>query len=232
MPPQPEQPQNTSDDSQDEEIRPSKLPFQTVRPDVYVPIATDKEAGKRRAFSISTKVFIAIGLLFSVLALNIWVAQPFFVDGESMSPTLNTKDTLIVSKFPQTWASITNSRYIPKRFDVVIVKNPQKPEERFVKRVIGLPGERVILKDGVIKVYNERTPKGEDVTLPPCCKNLEPTSGGIDTMVREGHIFVVGDNRTPGGSIDSRSSLGQIPSRDIIGRALIRLTPLSQIKVL
>jgi len=219
-------------DNEDEEVRPSKLPLQAVRPDVYVPIATDTSAGRRRAFSLSSKILILIGLLISIAAWNIWVMQPYFVDGESMMPTLNTRDTLLVNKFPQTWASITNSRYIPSRYDVVIVINPQKPEERYVKRVIGLPGERVVLKNGVIKVYNERTPKGEDVTLPPCCQDLEPTSGGVDTVVREGHIFVVGDNRTPGGSIDSRASLGQIPSRNIVGQAVVRITPVSQIKTL
>lgn len=229
---QPESAPNTADSSDDEDIRPSKLPLQTVRPDVYVPIATDTSAKKRRAFSITSKLLIGLGLVIGVLAWNVWVMQPFFVDGESMSPTLATKDTLLVNKFPQTWASLSNSRYIPSRYDVVVVINPQKPDERYVKRVIGLPGERVVLKDGVIKVYNERTPKGEDVTLPPCCTDLATTSGTVDTVVREGHIFVVGDNREIGGSIDSRSSLGQIPSRNIVGRAVIRITPVSQIKLL
>jgi signal peptidase I len=222
----------TNDQIDEEEILPSNLPLQTVRPDVFVPIATDKGAKKRRAFSVSTKILIGVLLLLSIAFWNIWVMQPFFVDGESMVPTLNTKDTLLVNKFPQTWAGLSNSRYIPSRYDVVVVINPQKPDERYVKRVIGLPGERVVLTEGVIKVYNERTPKGEDVTLPPCCKDLAKTSGTVDTVVREGHIFVVGDNREVGGSIDSRSSLGQIPSRNIIGRAILRITPVSQIKLL
>ncbi|TXG76211.1 signal peptidase I [Patescibacteria group bacterium] len=221
---------SVEDDTDD--IRPSNLPMQTVRPDVYVPIANDTSAKRRRAISLTTKLALFIGLLVGILAWNLWVLQPFFVDGESMSPTLNTRDTLLVSKFPQTWAGLTNSRYIPARYAVVVVRNPQEPSERFVKRVIGLPGERIVIRDGVITVYNERTPRGEDVTLPPCCQNLETTSGTVDTFVREGHIFVVGDNRAPGGSIDSRASLGQIPSRDIIGRAVIRITPVTQIKAL
>jgi signal peptidase I len=220
------------DDEPEEEIRPSNLPMQTVRPDVFVPISVDKSAKTRRAVSLTKKLVIVAGLLFSILAWNVWVMQPFFVEGDSMAPTLSTKDTLLVNKFPQTWAGITNSKYIPARFDVVIVKNPAKPEENFVKRVVALPGERVVLKNGVIKVYNERNPKGEDVTLPPCCKDLEETTGTVDTTVREGHIFVVGDNRTIGGSIDSRSSLGQIPSRYIVGRAVTRITPISQFKFL
>lgn len=232
MPPQSNTPSSPQQDDTEEEILPSNLPLQNVRSDVYVPIAKDPNASKRKVISLSTKLIIVLCILLGIVAWNIWVMQPYFVDGESMTPTLNTKDTLLVNKFPQTWARLTNTKYIPARFDVVIVENPQNPDEKFVKRVIGLPGERVILKDGVITVYNEANPKGEDVTTPPCCSDLEETSGIVDTVIREGHIFVVGDNRPAGGSIDSRSSLGQIPSRHIIGRAVVRITPVNQIKPL
>ncbi len=235
MPPdvqQPQPPKQEEEVDETEDIRPSNLPLQTVRSDVYVPIAPDANATKRKALSVTSKLAILGGVLACVAAWNLWVMQPFFVDGESMSPTLSTKDTLLVSKLPQTWAQLTNGKYIPKRYDVVVVHNPQDTSEKFVKRIIGLPGERLVLKDGKITVYNQTNPRGEDVTTPPCCTNLAETSGSVDTVIREGHVFVVGDNREAGGSIDSRSSLGQIPADEIIGQAVIRITPVTKITLL
>lgn len=177
-------------------------------------------------------LIIPLGL---VLILHYFVFQAFHVVGHSMDPTLNETDYLIVSKVDASIARLThpgdkNGAYIPKREQIVIFKFPLRPSIVFVKRVIGLPGDHVVIQNGTVTVYNSANPNGfnpdsSHLTTDPV------TLGSIDEVVPSGNIFVLGDNRTPGGSYDSRD-WGLLPSTDIIGIATLRLLPLNQFKVL
>lgn len=148
-----------------------------------------------------------------------------------MVPTLHEEDYLIVSKIDASFARASGKQeaYIPKRGEVVIFRYPKNPELVFVKRVIALPGERVVIKDGAVTVYNQASPQGFN---PDKSTDLEGTftAGDLDESVPRGSVFVLGDNRTLNGSFDSRE-WGFLPSHDIIGRAVIRLLPIDKFRL-
>ncbi len=163
-----------------------------------------------------------------VLVLHNFVFQAFHVVGTSMVPTLHDSDYLIVSKVGSTVGHFQKGgQYIPHRDDIIVFHYPKDPSLVFIKRVIGLPGERVVVKDGTVTVYNSTHPAGFDADA---SINLDapPTLGQFDDTVPAGQVFVLGDNRTPNGSFDSRD-WGFLPASDIIGRAVFRLLPLNAI---
>ena len=107
-------------------------------------------------------------------------------------------------------------------------------DQYIIKRVIAFPGERVVVKDGVMTIYNDEYPDGfvydtewrKSETDGP----KEHTSGEVDTVVPEGELFVSGDNREGSNSWDSRNGLGTIPYCRIIGPVMLRLFPLDKIR--
>lgn len=154
-----------------------------------------------------------------VLPVRLFVAQPFIVSGESMSPTFENGEYLIVDE-------LTYRLSPPKRGDVVIFRYPRNPKEFFIKRIIGLPGETVQVQGGQVMVTET---SGTTITLDePYVKNL---GNGPDATypVDPGSYFVMGDNRPE--SSDSRI-WGLMPRQNLIGRAFIRLLPIGQASIL
>jgi signal peptidase I len=193
--------------------------------------------------SIASSFSAIFGAVFSwiifpiavVLILHNFVFQAYHVIGTSMVPTLHDADYLIISKVGYTQALIERSfgqdkKYIPARGEVVVFRFPKDTSRVFVKRVIGLPGDRVVVKNGSVTVYNGSHPNGFN---PDTGYEKSDTTTLIDTdeTVQPGNVFVMGDNRTPNGSYDSRE-WGELPSSYIIGNAVLRLLPLDQVKVL
>ena len=177
--------------------------------------------------------FVAL-VLIGTLLINQFIFRSFNVVGPSMESTFYTGDRLIVDRLPVTWANIQGKSYIPQRGQIIIFKNPryvQGQEEKYiVKRVIAFEGERVTVKDGVLKVYNEENPNGfEPDELNTNGTPGTPTSGTVDEVVAEGTVFVAGDHREGNYSFDSRSGLGTIPYYDIIGPVSFRIWPLNGI---
>lgn len=163
--------------------------------------------------------------LLIVFILHNFVFQAYHVDGSSMTPTLHTADYMIISKVENTIANITNKPYIPRRHQVVVFSYPNDPSLIFIKRATALPGERVVVKNGTITVYNSEHPEGFSPDDDSFERSATYTEGDLDEVVPEGSIFVVGDNRLPSGSYDSRE-WGMLPSKNIIGNSVIRLLPL------
>lgn len=163
--------------------------------------------------------------LLIVFILHNFVFQAYHVDGSSMTPTLHTADYMIVSKVENTIAKLTRKSYIPRRHQVVVFSYPKDPSLVFIKRVTALPGERVVVKNGIITVYNSEHPDGFSPDDDTFERAATYTEGDVDEVVPEGSIFVVGDNRLPSGSFDSRE-WGMLPSENIIGNSVIRLLPL------
>lgn len=165
---------------------------------------------------------IAISIAFG---LQRFAFQPYQVFGQSMKPTLNEGDYLIISKVGVSWADLRNQSYIPNRGDIIVVNNGNT---RLIKRVIGLPGERIEVENGNIKVYNSENQKGfnpyEGLEVPEVV-----VSGDITVTVPENEIFVVGDNRENGNSLDSRNNLGTLPTDDVIGTLILRLWPVEEL---
>jgi signal peptidase I len=184
----------------------------------------------------STLSFIGVVVSAFVLALILtnFVFQKFDVVGSSMYPTVHDKDIILVNKLPVTKSKLSNKTYIPQRGDIIVFESPlsygSSKEKSLIKRVIALPGEKVSLKSGKITVYNDEHPNGFDPDS-AYKENLPYTDGDIDSLtVPEGHIFVSGDNRTSGESLDSRNSLGTVPLKNIIGEAWLRIYPFSDSK--
>lgn len=170
-----------------------------------------------------------------VLVLHNFVFQAFHVIGNSMVPFLHDRDYLIVSKVGATGGEAAkligqDRPYVPKRDEIIVFRFPQDPQLVFVKRVIGVPGDRVVVKDGVITVYNAENPNGYNPDQ-NTDRTSTPTAGEVDEVVPPGNVFVVGDNRSPNGSFDSRE-WGMLPSSYIIGEAVMRLLPIDKAKLL
>ena len=170
-------------------------------------------------------ISISLVSIFVFIFGVVYLMQPFIVEGQSMEPTLQNGNIMMIWKAPRSWARISKTQYLPKRWAVVVVKKPDGSGEHLVKRVIGLPGERVVIKSGKVLVINKDNPEGIDANQHKCCIQLQPTAGDIDITVPDGQIFVIGDNRAPAGSIDSRASLGSIPLDEVIGRVVLRVYP-------
>lgn len=177
-------------------------------------------------------VFIA-AVLVGAWLINIFLFRSFSVSGPSMEPTLYTNDRLIVNRIPVTFAHIQGKDYVPERGQVVVFENPHfrpgLPDEFIVKRVIGFPGERVTLVGGVVKVYNAQHPDGflvDEQWIGP----TSPTEGEVDRIVPNDQLFVIGDHRQEGFSLDSRNGLGTIPYDDIIGPVSLRIYPFTGVR--
>ncbi|HUC78873.1 MAG TPA: signal peptidase I [Candidatus Saccharimonadales bacterium] len=184
----------------------------------------------RKRFEWLRAIICAIfAVIIFVLILN-YVITPISVKGISMQPTLRTGNIMLVYKWPETWARITGTQYIPNRSNVVIIAKNSVSQEQLIKRVIGLPGETISISNNRLTVYNQNNPAGFNPDSASCCRNLLEPIGTFTTTVPDGQVFALGDNRNPGASIDSRSSIGNIGSSQIVGKVVMRIYPLNEIK--
>ena len=169
-----------------------------------------------------------VGIAAGMLIISTYIVGIFTVDGVSMYPTLNDRSVHPLVKLPRTIASINRSAYVPKRGDIVVLikdeNNLFDPQAALVKnyvvkRTVGLPGERVTIKSGVITVYNKQHQKG---FVPDSeYKWVQDLSGSesfnIDITLKDSELFVIGDNRDE--SIDSRF-YGPIDTAEVVGRVI------------
>lgn len=183
--------------------------------------------------ALSIVVFI-VCVLVGTLLINSFVFRSFSVIGPSMEKTLYTNDRLIVNRVPVTVARIQNKPYVPERGQVIVFKNPQyvpgSSDEYIVKRVIAFAGERVVLKDGSYKVYNEKNPTGFNPDDDNEGEPGFPASGAVDMVVPTGELFVSGDHREGNYSLDSRNGLGTIPLYEVVGPVSLRIFPFDKIR--
>ena len=142
------------------------------------------------------------------------VASPFYVGSESMVPTLEVWDRVLINKLAYDLEE-------PRRGDIVLFESPDGGRDPLVKRVVGLPGETLMLRNGGLFVDGERV---EEPYLDrrPCVRGTPKTCSFGPVEVPEGHVFVMGDNRT--NSFDSRF-FGPVPEGNLIGEMLFRFWP-------
>lgn len=186
--------------------------------------------------SVLSTIFILIAAPLVALALTAFVFQSYEVDGPSMETTLQNHDRLIVLKVPRTVARVTGHDYIPNRGDIIVfVKSglqeygDAQSQKQLIKRVIGLPGDHLVVKDGEITIYNTAHPQGFQPDVSGAWgKVIQTTPGDVDLTVQPGQVFVCGDNRV--NSLDSRY-FGPIPAHDIVGKLVVRVFPLNQAQV-
>lgn len=170
---------------------------------------------------ISTLLYL-LGVLCLTWVVITFVGQRTEVDGASMEPTLSNGDNLIVDKLSYRFRD-------PERFDIIVFPFKYKEKTYYIKRIIGLPGETVqIDEQGNIYINGEMLSEsyGREIIRP---ENVGLASEPI--VLGEDEYFVMGDNRN--NSTDSRfAQVGNIKREDIIGRAWIRIWPLSGFGVL
>ncbi len=185
----------------------------------------------------AASIFIFIGaIIIAAFLINLTVFQSYYVDGSSMTPTLQNNDRLIISKVERTLSIIQSKTYIPERGQIVTLDssitglNGQK--EQLIKRVIGLPGDRVQISNGVVTITNSDYPNGVNIDQELGLTNLDATytDSPVDVIVPQGAVYVMGDNRKQGGSYDSRS-FGAVSGDKIRGRLWARVLPLDQARL-
>lgn len=165
-----------------------------------------------------TLTFLVLAVII-VVPIRLFVAQPFVVDGESMHPTFETSDYLVIDE-------LIYDFHAPQRGDVIVFRHPADPSKFLIKRIIGLPGETVHIDQGVVSII---TPAGKTIKLSEPYVVEEDATYTNDTTLGAGQYFVMGDNRPV--SSDSRS-WGTLPRQNIIGRVDVRLLPISEIGLL
>ena len=169
--------------------------------------------------SLLTYTVVALGL---ALFVRFFIAAPYVVSGASMDPNFDDWHYLIIDR-------VTYDLGEPQRGDVIVFDLPQEGGRSLIKRVIGLPGETVVLRGTSVSIVNDEHPQGftlEEPYLDP--KNLSGDNNMRITL-KENEYFVLGDNRRV--SADSRL-WGTLPREQIVGRAFIRLYPFDQISIL
>jgi signal peptidase I len=147
------------------------------------------------------------------------VASPFYVGSGSMKPTLHgcqgcTNDRVLINKLAYDLEE-------PERGDIVLFRDPEGGAEPLIKRVIGLPGDRIAVRHGKL-VLNGEPLKETYVVNRGCVRGAPKTRSFGPVTVPEGHVFVMGDNRAL--SYDSRF-FGPVPEDSLIGEALFRFWP-------
>jgi len=162
----------------------------------------------------------SIGIaIATTMFVTTFVFNTAVVQGDSMNPTLEDSDRLIVKKYE---TFLKTEEY--KRGDLIIFESPLEDDDRvFIKRVIGLPGETINITDGELYVNEMK------IQEPYIAENIytQPLLYGRDYLVSENELFVMGDNRYPDKSNDSRS-FGSISFDHIEGKIVLRILPLDK----
>ena len=206
---------------------------------------------------LSLAVFV-IAIILGTLFLNTYIYRSYNVVGGSMENTLHENDRVIVNRAAVSWAHFNGQEYVPERGQISVLLNENEAkvaeykaqgvsnpmtcstpdnvnDQYIIKRVIAFPGERVVVKDGTMTIYNDEHKDGfiydnewrtSDTDGPK-----QHTAGEIDIVVPEGELFVSGDNREGSNSWDSRNGLGTIPYCRVIGPVIVRLFPFDKIRL-
>ena len=163
-------------------------------------------------WEISKIVIIA---LLIVIPIRYFIFQPFFVKGQSMEPNFQNSDYLIIDEISYRFLE-------PERGEVIVFKYPNNLSQRYIKRIVGLPGETVEVREGkvIILADDQSWILNESIYLSQSIQ----TPGDIRISLEENEYFVLGDNRTA--SFDSRK-WGALPREDIIGKVIFRAWPMS-----
>ena len=184
---------------------PSQLPYENDTKKSVIKIIKE----------IVTFGIIAIGV---VLPFRMYVAEPYYVSGESMDPTFKTGDYLIVDKIPYKIEKL-------KRNSVVVFRFPKDTSKNFIKRIIGLPGDTVNIEDDNITIINKENQ--ENFKLDQSYV-VHKSSGKFNITLGSDEYYVLGDNRAE--SFDSRS-WGPVKKKYLLGRPILRLLPLNKIEI-
>lgn len=174
----------------------------------------------KAVYSIWEFAKIVVISLAIIIPVRVFIVQPFIVEGASMSPNFEDGQYLIIDEISYRFNP-------PQRGDVVIFHPPTDHATYYIKRIIGLPGETVELRESHIYIYNEEYPEGFRLNEVNYLPQSRVTQMG-KTILQNDEYYVVGDNRD--NSLDSRR-FGPINKDDIKGKVLIRAFPFSEFNI-
>ncbi len=157
----------------------------------------------------------------TVFIIRTFFAQPFLVSGASMEPSFSNGNYLIIDE-------VTYRFREPERGEVVVFRYPKDRSVYFIKRIIGLPGERVAVQSGRVSVFSSEGGSASGGENSKEILKEESTSGAIDVTLGNNQYFVLGDNRY--NSFDSRN-WGPITKKDIIGVVRLRVFPINDFEL-
>lgn len=214
------------------------------------------EKPEKKSGGLGETVSVIVQALLLALLIRTLLFQPFSIPSGSMRPTLLEGDYLFVTKWAYGYSrhslpfspNLFSGRIwggAPERGDVVVFKFPPNPSLDYIKRVIGLPGDRVQMRENTLYINGQAVPREKvgQITNPDVTEtdrpvdvyretlpngvsydtlDLTPNSVGDSTrefVVPAGHYFMMGDNRD--NSTDSRFSVGFVPEENLVGRANI-----------
>ncbi|WP_102957819.1 signal peptidase I [Mangrovicella endophytica] len=210
------------------------------------------QAERKEAGGVGETIKVIVQALLLALVIRTFLFQPFSIPSGSMMPTLLVGDYLFVSKWSYGFSKYSlplspdlfDGRILgsePTRGDVVVFRKPGQEDTDYIKRLIGLPGDRVQVQDGVLFINGKAVPReaageftAEDGTKVPQFRetlpngvsyitlDLNPNSTGDNTrefVVPDGHYFMMGDNRD--NSLDSRFDVGYVPAENLVGKARV-----------
>jgi len=165
--------------------------------------------------------FIKVAVLAGVTIIFIrhFLFKPFYVKGASMEPNFHEREYLIIDELSYRFRP-------PERGEVVVFRYPDDPKEYFLKRIVGLPGERVKIAEGKVIIYNKEYPEG--MVVDENYLGEVPTRGEKITSLGEDQYYVLGDNRD--NSFDSRR-FGAVDKEAMVGRVWLRGWPLNRAEI-
>jgi signal peptidase I len=186
----------------------------------------ERNAGTMRA--MLSRVFDFVGELLHVVIISLaiilpvryFLIQPFYVKGASMEPNFHDHEYLIINEIGYRFGD-------PVRGDIVVFRYPNDPRQFFIKRVVGLPGERVTVGGGVVTIHNEEHPQGKVIDETSYIGDVV-TSGTKDVTLGPDEYYLLGDNRSS--SLDSRT-FGAVKRDFVIGKVWLRGWPPERITV-
>lgn len=155
--------------------------------------------------------------LIVVVPIRFFIAQPYIVNGSSMEPAFESGHYIIIDQLSYRFGE-------PERGDVVVFRYPRDPSTFFIKRVIGLPGETVEIRDHSVIIRNSSHPGGFPLNE-PYIADANMQKDFLTAELEDDEYFVLGDNRRA--SSDSRV-WGTLPDSFIVGEAFLRLLPLGE----
>lgn len=161
---------------------------------------------------------VVLVAVIAVFVIRNFLVQPFLVSGDSMRPNFSSGDYLLVDEMSYRFRE-------PQRGEVVVFKYPGDESTYYIKRIIGLPGERLVIENGQITIFNKDDPNGftpDESYLPVATQ----TEGNEEIILKNSEYFVMGDNRNY--SFDSRK-WGNLQRAEIIGLVRLRLWPFNEV---
>lgn len=162
-------------------------------------------------------VEVAVIAVVTVFVVRTFLVQPFLVSGSSMVPAFSNGDYLLIDE-------VTYRFRPPERGEVVVFRYPGDHSTYFIKRIVGLPNERVVVRGGKVTVFNEMYPEGavlKEWYIPESSRG----GGAYEVQLKDDEYVALGDNRS--GSFDSRS-WGALTRSDVVGLVRLRLWPLQE----